>query len=84
MPNQGAALRRAAVEAVNRLFDDPATVVAPQTRDLLRAALRLYADRPDKEWSGIDCMSMIVMDERDITDVLTRDHTWQAGKRIFR
>ena len=37
-------------------------------------ALDLYEARPDKEYSLVDCMSMVVMRERGITHVLTNDH----------
>jgi predicted nucleic acid-binding protein len=43
-------------------------------RSLFRAALDLYQRRPDKEYSLVDCMSMVVMNERGITHVLTNDH----------
>lgn len=42
--------------------------------DLFAAALSLYSRRPDKEYSLVDCMSMILMRERGITHVLTNDH----------
>lgn len=38
------------------------------------AALHLYEQRPDKEYSLVDCMSMTLMRERGITHVLTNDH----------
>ena len=37
-------------------------------------ALDLYSQRPDKEYSLVDCMSMVLMRERGITHVLTNDH----------
>jgi len=42
--------------------------------DLFAAALALYSQRPDKEYSLVDCMSMTLMRERGITHVLTNDH----------
>jgi predicted nucleic acid-binding protein len=42
--------------------------------DLFSAALSLYEQRPDKEYSLVDCMSMTLMRERGITHVLTNDH----------
>jgi predicted nucleic acid-binding protein len=42
--------------------------------DLFGAALSLYSQRPDKEYSLVDCMSMVLMEQRDITHVLTNDH----------
>ena len=42
--------------------------------DLFSAALSLYEQRLDKEYSLVDCMSMALMRERGITHVLTNDH----------
>jgi len=42
--------------------------------------VRLYAQRPDKEWSLTDCISFVVMRRHDITEALTGDHHFeQAG-----
>jgi len=44
------------------------------------AALRRYRARPDKTYSLVDCHSMVLMEERRITQVLTADdHFRQAG-----
>jgi len=84
MSSRGALARAKAAETVSSLLDDPMAIVVPQTRDLVRAATRLYADRTDKEWSGVDGLSMVVMDTRGIREVLTHDHHFeQAGKRIL-
>lgn len=54
--------------------------VLPADRGLFLAALDRYAARPDKEYSLVDCMSMIVMEQRGIRHVLTNDHHFtQAG-----
>jgi predicted nucleic acid-binding protein len=45
-----------------------------RSSDLFLAALDLYSERPDKEYSLVDCMSMALMRERGITHVLTNDH----------
>jgi predicted nucleic acid-binding protein len=42
--------------------------------DLFAAGIDLYAQRLDKEYSLVDCMSMALMRERGITHVLTNDH----------
>ncbi|HEX2059456.1 MAG TPA: PIN domain-containing protein [Thermoanaerobaculia bacterium] len=74
----GARLRQAAVETVGRVRRD--WLVLPAGRDLFDRALDRYAARPDKEYSLVDCMSMVVMEERGIRHVLTNDHHFtQAG-----
>ncbi len=47
---------------------------------LFDAGLQLHAARPDKEWSLTDCISFVVMRQRNITRALAYDHHFeQAG-----
>jgi predicted nucleic acid-binding protein len=56
--------------------------VLPQTRQSLLRGLDLYKARSDKSFSLTDCVSMVTMRERNITDVLTHDrHFAQEGFR---
>ncbi len=48
--------------------------VLPADRRLVLRALTLYGDRLDKAYSLVDCMSMLIMRDRDIQHVLTNDH----------
>lgn len=66
--------RRRAAEFVRALPLRRVHTLVPSDRALFVAALDLYASRPDKEYSLIDCMSMIVMRDRGITHVLSNDH----------
>jgi len=69
--------RVAAAGLAGELLGGDGFVVVPQTRDRVRAAIELFRNRPDKDWSG-------VMQERQIADVLTHDHHFeQAGFRIL-
>ncbi len=44
----------------------------------------LYESRADKSWSLTDCLSFVVMQEREITDALAHDHHFeQAGFRAL-
>lgn len=44
----------------------------------------LYEQRPDKAWSLTDCISIVVMQEQGLKDVLTNDkHFQQAGFRAL-
>ena len=48
--------------------------------DLIEAGWELYAERPDDEWSVIDCISFVVMRSEEMTEALTADkHFEQAG-----
>ncbi|HUR83370.1 MAG TPA: PIN domain-containing protein [Thermoanaerobaculia bacterium] len=48
--------------------------VEPVSRELFLLALDLYSRRPDKAYSLVDCMSMVLMRQRGIEHVLTNDH----------
>lgn len=62
------------------LEEDGHVQVMPATHELFRRGLRLYFDRPDKEWSLTDCISFVVMGDEGVTEALTGDrHFEQAG-----
>ncbi|HEV2722915.1 MAG TPA: PIN domain-containing protein [Thermoanaerobaculia bacterium] len=48
--------------------------VMPLSRELFADGLALYKRRLDKEYSLVDCASMVVMRQHGITTVLTNDH----------
>lgn len=70
----GPGSRSAAAAFVQDLLMDPQVEVLPQSRPSFLAGLVLYQDRPDKAYSGVDCVSMAAMREQAIIEVLTRDH----------
>ena len=50
----------------------------------MEEALALYDDRPDKRWGMTDCISFVVMRQRDLTVAVTADeHFAQAGFRTL-
>lgn len=68
------------VELVERVQADAHAVIVPASRSLWERGFRLYAERPDKDWSMTDCVSFEVMREQGITEALTADrHFEQAG-----
>ena len=72
--------RRAAAALLRSLGADPHVEIVALTPELFSRGFRLYADRMDKRWGLTDCISFIVMQERDITEALTADeHFRQAG-----
>ena len=76
--------RKAAVQLLQSLEDDPAVEIVPLTEELYRRALLLFADREDKEWSLTDCLSFLIMQDRQIQAALTTDeHFQQAGFRAL-
>jgi predicted nucleic acid-binding protein len=51
---------------------------------LWKRACNLYGARPDKFWSLKDCLSFVVMQDRELTEALTADHHFeQAGFAIL-
>ncbi|MDP2975594.1 MAG: PIN domain-containing protein [Anaerolineales bacterium] len=76
--------RQAAVKLLNALEADHNVKIVPLSEDLYARAVKLYRERPDKEWGLTDCVSFVVMQERGITEALTTDeHFKQAGFRAL-
>lgn len=80
----GEALRSVAARTVEEWHANPSTLVIPAARGAFLNALARYKDRADKGYSLTDCHSMLVMEERGITEALTFDeHFEQAGFRAL-
>ena len=79
-------LRNRAARTVLELLNDPDVRVIPQSRESFLEGLELYRQRPDKNYSLTDCISMQTMRRYAITEALTNDrHFEQEGLRaIFR
>ena len=76
--------RRWAMESIDDIRNDENITCVAVTTEVFAAALRLYGDRPDKDWSLTDCVSFVVMREQRMTDALTADvHFTQAGFRAL-
>jgi uncharacterized protein len=73
-------LRQAVARLVNNTLADPDIEVVAHSSAAFQAGLQLYEARPDKGYSLTDCISMNVMRERGILEVLTHDkHFAQEG-----
>ena len=67
------AIRREAAHVAAEIHEgSPIEVVASSSR-LFERGRRLYERRSDKTYSMVDCMSMVIMRDRNITEVLTND-----------
>ena len=76
--------RQAAIRLLNALEYDPNVEIVPVTEELYQQGFELYRNRPDKEWGLIDCISFVVMNERNLRGALTTDdHFRQAGFRVL-
>lgn len=66
----------AATEIENLLLQESVTVIQ-SSRELFLQGLILYKSRPDKQYSHVDCMSMVVMKNENINEVLSSDHHFE-------
>jgi len=74
--------------AFGRFYDalrvDARITVIPCDQSLWERGLRLFFDRPDKEWSLTDCISFTIMRDHKIVHALTADrHFSQAGFTVL-
>lgn len=77
---RGIQMRRRAVQLVKGVMSNPKILVLQQTRESFLSGVQLYESRPDKEYSLPDCISMNVMRQLGIAEVLTHDrHFTQEG-----
>ena len=66
------------------LRDNSWVTIFPADQALFDGGVRLYLERPDKDWSLTDCISFVVMRERGISEALTGDHHFeQAGFTVL-
>jgi uncharacterized protein len=77
---RGRPLRQLAAATVRSVYANAMMHVFPQSRESFFAGLALYEARPDKGYSLTDCVSMTVMRQQGIIEVLTHDrHFTQEG-----
>ncbi len=68
------------LDLLEDLRTDDSTTIVPASGPLFQQGVGLFASRPDKEWSLVDCISIIVMKQRRLKEALTTDrHFIQAG-----
>ena len=72
---------RAYVTAVlRRVYEGDAVAIVRDSDELYSAGLEMYGRYLDKQWSHVDCMSFVVMQQRKIHEALAHDeHFRQAG-----
>jgi predicted nucleic acid-binding protein len=72
--------RRLACRLVREILSDPDVEVVAQSHESFLAGLALFERRPDKQYSLVDCISMNVMRQTQIQEILTHDrHFSQEG-----
>jgi predicted nucleic acid-binding protein len=72
--------RRLACRSVRAILNDPGVEAAARSHESFLAGLALYERRPDKQSSLVDCISMNVMRQHRIQEILTHGrHFSQEG-----
>ena len=76
--------KRAGIRAVQAMLASARTVVEPATTEAWNEAFALYRLRTDKDWSLVDCASILICERRGIRRVFTHDrHFAQAGLEVL-
>lgn len=79
-----ASLRGLAINLLHRIEQSRRIEVVHVTPELYAKGWELYSNRLDKDWGVIDCISFVIMQERNLTEALTSDHHFeQAGFKIL-
>jgi predicted nucleic acid-binding protein len=80
LAEKGPHIRGAAIRSVETILSNPRVTVLPQSRSSFIKGFAFYKARPDKGYSLTDCLSMTVMRDRKLSNVLTTDrHFEQEG-----
>ena len=62
------------------IANHPRVRIIPANTELFQHGVDFFEQRPDKEWSLVDCLSFVVMRDEGVTSALTGDkHFEQAG-----
>jgi predicted nucleic acid-binding protein len=68
------------LDLLEDLHRDDSITIIPANEALFQQGVGLFAARPDKDWSLVDCISFVVMKQRRLQEALTTDrHFVQAG-----
>ena len=70
----GPHFRRAAVSRTREILESNQISVVEMTQSRFLAGITLHSQRPDKGYSLTDCISMQMMRELGIFEILTHDH----------
>ncbi len=72
--------RSTVIAFIEGLKNSPYIEIVHVNASLDEMAWKLLKSRPDKEWSLVDCVSFVVMQQSGIFEALTSDHHFeQAG-----
>lgn len=76
--------RGPAIRLIERLRSSRRVAIEAASRASWSEGYERYCERADKEWSLVDCISMVACETHRITDVFTHDHHFvQAGLSVL-
>jgi len=76
--------KREAIEIIEQFLTSEEVKVVYLTPELFDEAFGLYKEYQDKEWSLVDCISLVVMRGRGVKQVLAFDHHFvQMGFEVL-
>ncbi|MBS4027170.1 MAG: type II toxin-antitoxin system VapC family toxin [Ignavibacteriales bacterium] len=76
----GVLWRTTVASEIENLFAQERIIIHSTSHNLFVQSLMLYKSRPDKNYSHVDCISMVVMKNENISEVLSSDrHFEQEG-----
>ena len=82
--SRGSLMRKKGLLMYRKMLQEPTIQVISYTSELRHLGLQLYGQRSDKGYSLTDCISMTIMRQMGITEVLTHDkHFTQEGFTIL-
>src|SRR5258708_14552097 len=58
------------LELMEDLQSDDSTTIIPASPALFRPGVALFANQPDKDWSLVDCISLVIMKQRRLKEAL--------------
>ena len=77
-------LRKLAIDLLHRIQQSSRIEVIHVTPEIYAKGWELYSNRLDKDWGIIDCISFVIMQERNLVEALTSDHHFeQAGFQVL-
>lgn len=81
---RGSLMRQKAINLYENIQLNSTIEIVIANTDIRQMSIEVYKKRVDKGYSITDCISMVVMQQRNINDILTNDyHFTQEGFNIL-
>jgi len=77
-------LRQIAIQVLDRIRSSRVVQIVSSSSALWWRGQEIYRQYADKEWSLVDCISIVICSEFNVSDIFTTDHHFeQAGFNIL-